>query len=583
MSDRAESPAPRPTDPHRVVVLVLLAGALVWMVVMAAGAFALGNPAVLDVALALWIAFGVLTGVAVAQAPAPAAMAAVGLQASGPPERAGSAGAASALKHLLLRSRFGLRELAMAIASVGVLVVAGTLVAPWEPSATPFLAAGVAGASLLGAWLASAAAGYLAGADPERFPSAPGLARGARVLAWGFIVGAAAVGLQWGGWPNGVQMLHGLLLALNVVVCVELSTAPIPAGAPLRFPTDLRIFSILGSRANPLASALDAAQRSLGIDLRSTWALTVVRQSAEPLLLALCVVGWLATALTVVAVDEQALVERFGVPVGGEPLRPGLHLHWPWPVDSVSRIPVRRIQTLHVGHEGEEEGPEDVLWARQHAKTEYTLLLGNGRDLIAIDAAVQFRIVDASAWRYHTRNPADALRAIAYRAVMKATVDRTLADALSQNVATLTAAMSRMVQSDADALGLGIEITAFTVGGMHPPVNVAADYQAVVSAELGKTTAAVAARAYANELVPKARAEAVVAENTARADGAESLGTAAGEAWSFRAVESEYHAAPEEYRFRRRLETLESGLGGRRFVVLDRRIQRDGGEIWLMK
>ena len=574
----------RPTDPHRAVVLVLLAGALVWMVVMAAGAFALGNPAVLDVALALWIAFGVLTGVAVAQASAPAATEAVGLQPSRPPEGAESAGAPSALKRLLLRSRFGLRELAMAIAGVGILLVAGTLVAPWEPRATPLLAAGIATASLLGAWLAGAAAGYLAGADPERFPSAPGLARGARVLAWGFIVGAAAVGLQWGGWPNGVQMLHGLLLVLNIVVCVELWTAPIPAGAPLRFPTDLPIFSILGSRANPLASALDAAQRSLGIDLRSTWALTVVRRSAEPLLLALCVVGWLATALTVVAVDEQALVERFGVPVGGEPLGPGLHLHWPWPVDSVSRIPVRRLQTLHVGHEGEEEeGPEDVLWARQHAKSEYTLLLGNGRDLIAIDAALQFRIVDASAWRYHTRNPADALRAIAYRAVMKATVDRTLADALSQNVATLTAAMSRMVQSDADALGLGIEITAFTVGGMHPPVNVAADYQAVVSAELGKTTAAVAARAYANELVPEARAEAVVAENTARADGAESLGKAAGEAWSFRAIESEYHAAPEEYRFRRRLETLENGLGGRRFVVLDHRIQRDGGEIWLMK
>ena len=79
------------------------------------------------------------------------------------------------------------------------------------------------------------------------------------------------------------------------------------------------------------------------------------------------------------------------------------------------------VQSLSVGHEGQEEGgPEDVLWARQHAANEYTLLLGNGRDLITVDAAVQYRIVDPRAWRYHSQNPGEALRAIAHRAVSRA-------------------------------------------------------------------------------------------------------------------------------------------------------------------
>ena len=72
-------------------------------------------------------------------------------------------------------------------------------------------------------------------------------------------------------------------------------------------------------------------------------------------------------------------------------------------------------------------------------------------------------------------------------------------------------------------------------------------------------------------------------ENTARAEGAEALARSAGEAWSFRTLESQYHAAPEEYFFRRRLETLEKGLTGRRFTVVDCRFQRDGGELWLMQ
>jgi regulator of protease activity HflC (stomatin/prohibitin superfamily) len=139
---------------------------------------------------------------------------------------------------------------------------------------------------------------------------------------------------------------------------------------------------------------------------------------------------------------------------------------------------VKRVQALTVGHEGQDGGgPEDVLWARQHAANEYTLLLGNGRDLITVDAAVQYRIADARAWRYHTQNPADALRAIAHRAVMRSTVNRTLSEALSENVVRLTEHMRTTVQQDADALGLGVEVMGFTVGGMHPPVMVASDYR----------------------------------------------------------------------------------------------------------
>jgi regulator of protease activity HflC (stomatin/prohibitin superfamily) len=332
-----------------------------------------------------------------------------------------------------------------------------------------------------------------------------------------------------------------------------------------------------------IASALDAAERQLGIDLRSTWALTVVRRGVEPLLIALALLGWLSTSLTVVRLDEEGLVERLGVPRGGRPLQPGLHLHWPWPVDRVFRLPVRQVQALTVGHEGEEAGgPEDVLWAREHAANEYTLLLGNGRDLITVDAAVQFRIRDARAWHYGCQNPADALRAIAYRAVMRSTVNRTLDQALSENMVALTGRMRAMMQQEADGMHLGVEVTAFTVGGMHPPVMVAADYQAVVSAELGEVTAVVDAEAYRNETVPGADAEVIRRLNTARAEGADALARAAGEAWSFRTLESQLRAAPQDFYFRRRLETLEKGLASRRFVIVDSRIQRDGGELWLM-
>jgi regulator of protease activity HflC (stomatin/prohibitin superfamily) len=164
---------------------------------------------------------------------------------------------------------------------------------------------------------------------------------------------------------------------------------------------------------------------------------------------------------------------------------------------------------------------------------------------------------------------------------MRTTVNRTLAEALSENVVITTARMRTMVQQDADALGLGVEVLSFTVGGLHPPVSVAADYQAVVSAELGKVTAVVNAEAERNRTVPFAEAARLMGRNGAMAAGAGDLAKAAGEAWSFRTLQSQYRAAPDEYMFRRRLETLESVLPSRRYTILDHRFQRDGGELWV--
>ena len=582
----------RSPDPYRGVVVVLLALALLGMLAAVAGGIVLSDPLLFDAAVSLEISTGILIGVVVAQSeraqPLKEAEQALPLtpgREAGSVETALTGVAEAAAPPWIVRQLRGLGRWRVWTSAAGVLGI--TVVFPLGLSAaapTPVRAAIGTLCCVGTAWLAFTVARYLADVEPARLPEAPTLCRGARVLAWILIAAAASIPLAYAGQQTPIRILHLLLVLVNVAVCVGLLT---PArsedsGAESCLP-DMGVLSLLGSRTNIAASVLDAAQRQLGIDLRSTWALTVVRRSAEPLLIGLLLLAWLSTSLTVVRVDEQGLVERLGMPSAREPLSPGLHLHWPWPVDRVFRIPVQHVQALTVGHQGEEEGgPEDVLWARQHAAHEYTLLLGNGRDLIAVDAAVQFRITDANAWFYRCQNPTDALRAVAYRAVMRSTVNLTLDEALSENLVALTARMRTMVQRDADALGLGVEVVTFTIGGMHPPVKVAPAYQAVVSAELDKVTAATNAEAFRNQTVPAAEADVVTKLNAARAEAVESTGRALGQAWSFRALEEQYQAAPREYRFRRRLETLESTLAGRKFTVVDSRIQRDGGELWLI-
>jgi regulator of protease activity HflC (stomatin/prohibitin superfamily) len=613
-------------DPYRGAVLALLAMALFGTIAGAAGGYVLGNQVLLEATITLLLSTGVLTGVAMTQAarakPAPVTapissastsedeprvaaeeqvpevrpeIDVVSAESEAPPAPSPPAGPRLTVTARLGQSaaRLGdwirdlkvvrdVRVATVEAAAVGTVLIRLITLTPTRLE--PWVAALAAVVCLLAAGLAGTAVRYLSGVDASKLPEGPALARGARIVAWMAILAAAAIGLQWGDRTTAVQGISAIVALVNVALCYGLFVVERRDGEPLDvFPLDNGVLSVMGTRMNVVGSILDAAERQLGIDLRSTWALTVVRRSVEPLVIGLCFVGWLSTSFTVIGVAEQGLVERLGVPLRGAPLQPGLHLHWPWPIDDVFRIPVQRVQALTVGHEGQESGgPEDVLWARQHAANEYTLLLGNGRDLITVDAALQYRIADARAWRYHSQNPGDALRAIAYRAVMRTTVNRTLADALSENVVTTTARMRAMVQQDADALGLGVEVLGFTVGGMHPPVAVSPDYQAVVSAELRKVTAVVNAEAFRNTTVPYALGSAVAGKNRATAEGAQASARATGEAWSFVTLQSQYLAAPDEYFFRRRLETLEKGLALRRFIVLDFRFQRDGGELWMM-
>ncbi len=123
----------------------------------------------------------------------------------------------------------------------------------------------------------------------------------------------------------------------------------------------------------------------------------------------------------------------------------------------------------------------------------------------------------------------------------------------------------------------------FTVGGMHPPVVVAADYQAVVSAELGKVTAVVNAQAFRNRTVPLAEDGGPRRRERARArEGADDA-----RAGRRRSVELSHAAVAVPRRARR--STSSGGASrrsrrawpARRFTVVDARFQRDGGELWV--
>ena len=228
--------------------------------------------------------------------------------------------------------------------------------------------------------------------------------------------------LAWAQRETILQILYFLALIVDAAFCYGLAVgkSPVDTAAPV-FPLQYRCSVSFGKPSQHFCEHLDSAERQLGIDLRSTCA----ELSAEVwklLVLGLCLIAWLSTSL-MRSVLRSSVCRTFQ-PVGGRTsgrpdctcIGPGRSTRCFAFLCGEFRRSFKR-DTLYG-----RRGPENVFGRGKHAQRNYPCCR-NGRDLITVDAGIQYRIVDAAAWRYHCQNPAQALSAIAYRAVMRNTVN----------------------------------------------------------------------------------------------------------------------------------------------------------------
>ncbi len=432
---------------------------------------------------------------------------------------------------------------------------------------------------LAGAVVLALFARFYATTRAEVLAEARGLAAWLRAGTWLALLAGLALLLREAA-PGLERVVVVIEVWVVMLVTVELLLRGLLGGPrESEAAADPIVLRLVASRWNPISSLFTFLTEAFGIDLRGSWALGFIQRSLVPLALALALLGWVSTSLTMVDPSQVGVLETFGRRAAGEPLKPGLHLTWPWPIQRVRLVPTGRIRTIPIGYRGARRGAS-LLWTKRHAEEEYALLLGDGRDLVAVNATLHYRVSDPVAWLYRSVDPDQELVIVADRVLMHETIGRTLDQVLSENLVLLGERIEARVQAQSDALGLGLEVVDFTILGLHPPVAVAQDYQRVVGAQIDRDTLVLKAQADRERILPGASAEARRVRAQAVAASAARLASARGAASAFEAVVQGAAAAPALFRFRRLLEAREEQLAGKPFVVLDDRLERDGALIW---
>ena len=350
------------------------------------------------------------------------------------------------------------------------------------------------------------------------------------------------------------------------------------------------VLECLFSHWKPTTSIDIFAQNYLGLDFRGLWTTQVLQQRTFSLISIVPFLLWLSSSLYVVPSDSVGIREYFGRLESTTLQRTGLHTSLPFPFGTIHIIPTKHVFSLSIGHQEnmdtenmntENMISESILWADQHADEEFTLLLGDGKDLISTDGIVVFQIFDAHAYLQKQKEAEDILEMLVYRALMMETSSRQLDQSVSENIQDLSKSVFERVVNEVQKFDLGIIPLDITLVALHPPVSVAEDYQDVISAQIISTSIVLHANAAREQLLPKSQAEQNTAKQKALGDAKKIIAQAQGEAIAFTRLQESVDVLGSLYIFEAQHKAIRESLKGRRCTIIDHRIERDGAALWI--
>jgi len=281
--------------------------------------------------------------------------------------------------------------------------------------------------------------------------------------------------------------------------------------------------------------------------------------------------------------DEVGLVMRFGAYNRTTP--PGLNFHLPWPVESALLVPITRINRIEIGFrggEGEEIDPnprtpagttESYRPGIDRDLREESLMLTGDENIVDINASVFWRIRDAEAYAFNTRNPENTVKS-ASESVLRQVIGHTdIQSALTGGRAAIEQAAMTGAQKILDSYGAGVEITQVQLQKVDPPANVIESFRDVQRANTDADRARNEAQSYANDIVPRARGEAAAITAAAEGQKEAAIASSNGEAKRFLSVYAAYVQAKDITMKRLYIETMEDLLAHSDTTVVDDKLR----------
>ena len=276
-------------------------------------------------------------------------------------------------------------------------------------------------------------------------------------------------------------------------------------------------------------------------------------------IVAVIVAIWLSTGFFIVQEGQQGVITQFGryhSTVGA-----GFNWRMPYPIQRQELVFVTQIRSVDVGR-------ENIV---KSTGLRESAMLTEDENILEIKFAVQYRLTDARAYLFETKNPTDTVVQAAETAVREVVGKMKMDAAMSDERDQIGPRIRVIMQHILDQYKVGIEVVGINLqqGGVRPPEQVQSAFDDVLKAGQERERAKNEAEAYANDVVP--RAVGAASRLKQEADGYKSriVAQAQGDAQRFKSLVTEYQKAPQVMRDRMYIDAMQQIYTNTTKVLID--------------
>ena len=189
-------------------------------------------------------------------------------------------------------------------------------------------------------------------------------------------------------------------------------------------------------------------------------------------ILAVLVAIWFCTGFFIVQEGQQAVITQFGrykTTVGA-----GFNWRLPYPFQRHELVFVTQIRSVDVGR-------DNII---KSTGLRESAMLTEDENILEIKFAVQYRLTDARAYLFETKNPTDTVVQAAETAVREVVGKMKMDSAMSEERDQIGPRIRTLMQQILDHYKVGIEVVGINLqqGGVRPPEQVQAAFDDVLKA-----------------------------------------------------------------------------------------------------
>lgn len=298
--------------------------------------------------------------------------------------------------------------------------------------------------------------------------------------------------------------------------------------------------------------------------------------AAAALLVALAYVG---SGFFTVRPGQVGIVRRFGA-IQRPDVPPGLHYAFPYPIDQVDRVAVRRVDRMLIGFQS---GPTKGLTDGGNPIESWSLV--GDENIADIRSAVHWGVIEGGVipFQYGVASREGLVRSVVLGAAREVLAGVSINTVFTADRRRCEQAIQRLAQQRLEVYDSGIRIHSFDILNAHAPPEVHAAFRDVASALEDRATRIDQARAQEARVIPLARGQAEERRAEAAGYSSRTISLAGGQADRFLSVLRVYTAWPEVTGRRLEFEMLEQVLPKLRKYLKPPEADAGELEIWFVE